>query len=319
MNPTIFKKLDKTYPYSLAEDVTGLKLLFVNVYFIGRPGDGNPWMLVDAGMQGSGNRIRKEAEYLFGKNNPPLCIVLTHGHFDHTGGLSELLKHWPETRIYAHPQEIPYLTGKSSYPYPDPNAGDGAMAYMSWMFPIKPVHLGEKVFPVAVKVSELEFVDWHLISTPGHSPGHLSLYREKDGVLIAGDAFTTTNQNSLSSVLTQKMEIHGPPAYFTINWEVAKTSLEKLSQLKLHAAGTGHGPPVFGNDLVIGLQQLLTRFDQEEMPREGHYVQHPVDLKEMEKDWAKPSSFQNATNLSKFAAFTLIGLGLIGLVRKMIK
>jgi glyoxylase-like metal-dependent hydrolase (beta-lactamase superfamily II) len=56
---------------------------------------------------------------------------------------------------------------------------------------------------------------WRWIPTPGHSPGHISLLRDSDRTIVAGDAFTTTKQESLVAALTQRAEIHGPPMYFT--------------------------------------------------------------------------------------------------------
>jgi glyoxylase-like metal-dependent hydrolase (beta-lactamase superfamily II) len=60
--------------------------------------------------------------------------------------------------------------------------------------------------------------EWRYMHTPGHTSGHISLFRNEDGVLLAGDAFVTTNQESLIAVMTQKKELHGPPKYFTYNW-----------------------------------------------------------------------------------------------------
>lgn len=47
------------------------------------------------------------------------------------------------------------------------------------------------------------------IHTPGHSPSHISLFREEDGCLIVGDAFVTVKQESLYKVLTQELELAG--------------------------------------------------------------------------------------------------------------
>jgi glyoxylase-like metal-dependent hydrolase (beta-lactamase superfamily II) len=49
-----------------------------------------------------------------------------------------------------------------------------------------------------------ELPDWAVIHTPGHTPGHLSLYRRRDGVLITGDAVVTVDLNSLLGVLFKR-------------------------------------------------------------------------------------------------------------------
>src|SRR5690606_35745135 len=120
-----------------------------------------------------------------GTSNPPEFILLTHGHFDHVGALESLLEDW-KVPVYAHALELPYLRGKSGYPPPDPAIGGGAMAYMSWAYPVKSVALGDKVMAIDADASLPGFPEWKVIHTPGHSPGHISLFRDTDKVLIAG-------------------------------------------------------------------------------------------------------------------------------------
>ena len=69
----------------------------------------------------------------FGHDSRPEAIFLTHGHFDHAGNASALSDLWG-VPIYAHPMELPYLTGRSDYPPPDPTVG-GAIAMMSRVLP----------------------------------------------------------------------------------------------------------------------------------------------------------------------------------------
>src|SRR5688572_6556377 len=102
--------------FEVAEGVYGLKDIFVNVYFIENKID-KTWVLIDTGLKGTHNKIKKMANELF-SGNKPSCIILTHGHFDHTGSLLKLATEW-QVPVYAHSLEMPYLTGKSSYPPPD--------------------------------------------------------------------------------------------------------------------------------------------------------------------------------------------------------
>ncbi|HEY8400123.1 MAG TPA: MBL fold metallo-hydrolase [Cytophagaceae bacterium] len=260
--------------YEVTPDITGLRILFTNVYFIGAPGPFNKWVLVDAGLQGSANRIKKTAEDLYGKGTKPEAIVLTHGHFDHVGALPELLKEW-DVPVYAHPLELPYLTGKSKYPPSDPGAGGGALSIFSWIFPIKPINISQHIKEIPSDgIPELP--GWKVINTPGHSPGHVSLFRERDRVLIAGDAFCTVNQSSLLAVMTQEKKVQGPPRYFTIDWQQAKESVERLSHLYPTVAATGHGIPMAGTVMQQELGILVDNFETIAIPQKGHYYKTPA-------------------------------------------
>ena len=259
-------------PYDVAPDVAGLKALFVNLFFIGTPGPGNPWVVVDAGLPGYAGQIKKKAKALFDPGATPDATVLTHGHFDHTGALKSLLKEWPDVSVYAHTLELPYLTGKSSYPPPDPAIGGGFMSYSSFMFPIGPDDFGDLVRPIPASGQISELPGWQVIHTPGHAPGHISLFRKEDRTLIAGDAFVTTNQNSAVAVATQKEEFHGPPAYFTCDWTAARQSVQTLADLNPLAVGTGHGVSVRGYELQIKLNHLADNFEEQSIPSQGRYM-----------------------------------------------
>ncbi|QKZ15092.1 MBL fold metallo-hydrolase [Spirosoma sp. KUDC1026] len=293
-------------PYDVTADVAGLKTLFVNVFFIGEPGPGNPWVLVDAGFFGYADSIRKKAEELFGAGTRPKAIVLTHGHADHVGSLKTLLETW-DVPVYAHPLELPYLQGKSSYPPPDPGIGGGGMAYMSWVFPIGPMDFGDKIKVIASNGQIPELPDWRVIHTPGHAPGHISLFRDRDRTLIAGDAFVTTNQNAITAVATQSEEFHGPPAYFTCDWEAAQKSVELLNNLNPKAAGTGHGVSVRGLDLELGLNRLAHDFKNLSIPSEGRYVKQPAITDETGiVDMPTPTSYNVARAIGVGMVLSLV-------------
>jgi glyoxylase-like metal-dependent hydrolase (beta-lactamase superfamily II) len=117
---------------------------------------------------------------------------------------------------------------------------------------------------------------WRWIHTPGHTPGHVSLFRETDRALIAGDAFTTTKQESATAVLRWQPEVHGPPAYFTPNWPSARSSVERLAALEPEWAGTGHGPSMRGAELRRQLRMLAFDFVHLAIPKRGRYVGRPV-------------------------------------------
>lgn len=255
----------------VAPGVFRLKILFVNVYFIESSGK---WAIIDAGLWGAAPTIIKTAEAQFGKEGAPEAIFLTHGHFDHIGAINNLMPHW-KVPIYAHPLEFPYLTGRSNYPPPDPTAGGGAMTAMSWMFPNNPIDIAEYLRVYASDTLP-GFPEWKIYHTPGHAPGHVSFFRESDRTLIAGDAFVTVKQESLSDVISQKQKVHGPPAYFTCDWVAAQVSVDFLTALNPEIAACGHGVPMHNPVLDLELKELALNFETLAVPARGRYVKQPA-------------------------------------------
>ncbi|WP_188208186.1 MBL fold metallo-hydrolase [Alkalibacillus aidingensis] len=253
-------------------DLYSYTIQIVNIILVGDP-ESDRFVLIDAGMPNSSEQIISEVEDRFGAKKRPEAIILTHGHFDHVGAIIELIEYW-DVPVYAHELEIPYLTGEKSYPEPDPSVEGGMVAKMSRLFPNEPVNLGNhvKALPEDGSVPELPKFKW--VHTPGHTPGHVSFYRENDGALIVGDAFVTVEQENLWDVITQRPDISGPPRYLTTDWEVAKKSVEKLEALKPTVAITGHGLPLTGEELTKNLRALVENFDQIAIPDHGKYLDH---------------------------------------------
>ena len=276
--------------FHVVSGVWGLRTAFANLYLVRNPdAPADPWVLVDAGVPGYSDRLLHSAENLFGSNNPPAAIVLTHGHFDHVGTLPQLLAAWPGVPVYAHPLELPYLTGRSSYPPPDPSVGGGAMSAMSFLYPKKPLDLGQRVQALPEDGSVPHLPGWRWVRTPGHSPGHVSLFREQDRILLAGDAFVTVQAESGLATLTQQQEISGPPAYFTTDWPNAARSVALLAELQPAVAATGHGIPMRGDALQQQLSELAEKFEELAVPRHGRYVPQPATADETGVTYLPPA------------------------------
>ena len=112
-----------------------------------------------------------------------------------------------------------------------------------------------------------ELPDWQLLQTPGHTPGHVSFFRVKDRTLLVGDAFCTTKPESFfEAALAQQTELHGPPAYFTSNWDQARASVQKLAALEPWVVAPGHGKPLSGDTVSDGLRKLAADFDRIAVP-----------------------------------------------------
>jgi glyoxylase-like metal-dependent hydrolase (beta-lactamase superfamily II) len=275
--------------YQVTQGVWGLKTLFVNVYIIAnRKGIADGWVLIDAGIKGYASQIIKMAEALFGDGTKPEAIILTHGHFDHTSGLEDLLKQW-DVPVYAHPLELPYLTGKSAYPPADPTVGGGLMSLLSWTFPTKPIDLGDRVQALDTSGDIEELPEWKTIHTPGHTPGHVSLFFKLNATLIAGDAFVTTKTESAMYAFTFAQKLSGPPKYITTDWAAAAQSVRKLYELEPRTVATGHGYTMRGRDLLVALKDLADNFEDIAIPEHGRYVQVPAMADENGVEYVPPA------------------------------
>jgi glyoxylase-like metal-dependent hydrolase (beta-lactamase superfamily II) len=250
---------------AIAPGLSGLKIAFVNVFGVATEGGG--WTLIDAGIPYTAARIKTWAEKTY--DRAPQAIVLTHGHFDHVSAAKELADEW-NVPIYAHTLEFPYLTGQKEYPAPNWAAGGGLQALLSPMYPRGPVDLGARLRALPGDGAELtlpELSGWTLLHTPGHTPGHVSFFRESDRTLLAGDAFCTTKPESFFDAnITQPPELHGPPSYFTQDWRAAGASVRKLAGLRPATVAPGHGRPLSGDGVAETLLRLAQQFEEIAVP-----------------------------------------------------
>lgn len=111
-------------------------------------------------------------ELLAEKNLEPVCILLTHCHFDHTYGVAELARTYG-IPVYAGKEEMftvettnPYICRSFGLPLPEE-------------FSMNLVSEGD-----AVEVGSLRF---EALDTPGHSKGGLCWLERNEKVLLSGD------------------------------------------------------------------------------------------------------------------------------------
>lgn len=255
----------------ITPDIYYHTIQIVNIVLIEK--DTGEFVLIDAGMPNSAGKIIALVEERYGEGAKPEALILTHGHFDHVGAAVDLVKEW-DIPVFAHRLEIPYLTGQESYPKPDGTVEGGAIAKMSPLFPHEPINLGAHIHLLPQDGSVPFLPDFQWVHTPGHTPGHVSFFREKDGALIAGDAFVTVKQDTLYKVITQEKEINGPPRYLTPDWGAAWNSVRILEALQPSVAITGHGKQMEGEELSHSLHKLVENFDTIAIPDHGKYTDH---------------------------------------------
>jgi len=253
-------------------DILELQFTIVNACVVGdSESKFNEWVLIDTGLENSAEFILKSTEKRFGAGSRPQAIILTHGHFDHVGSVIRLANFW-DVPVYIHHLEIPYITGKKDYPVVDVTANEGIVAKMSVTFPRTSINLGYRAVELPPDGSIPCMPGWKWLHTPGHTQGHISLFRQKDRVLIVGDAFCTTKHESFFSILTQKDQISGPPKYLTTNWEEAEESVKHLQDLKPMLAIPSHGKPLKGKELAHRLELLAQHFKDITKPEKCHLI-----------------------------------------------
>ena len=257
-------------------DLAYRRLTLVNVAFFGPAGAADRgWVLIDAGLPGSSEEIVAAAAHRFGVLSRPAAIILTHGHFDHVGTVAELAERW-DVPVHAHPLEHPYLNGTAAYPAPDARIGGGLMTLAAPLYPRGPVDVSGRLRALPADGTVPGMPGWRWLHTPGHSVGHVSLWRESDRVLLSADAVITTAQESAYAVAFARTELHGPPMYFTQDWPSARRSVEMLAALEPEFLLSGHGLAVMGEPMRDALHRLAREFDLIAHPKQPYYELHPA-------------------------------------------
>lgn len=305
--------VQRAMPLQMTEHIMCIPLLLAgvleltNVYFIDTLDGG--WVLVDTGVPGSAPRIRQAARQKYGAHRPPQAIILTHAHFDHIGAVRALLATWP-VPVFAHVQELPYLTGQAILPPLDPTVG-GLMATMAYLFPPSGTDIRPHVLPLPPDGTVPHLLGWQWLHTPGHTPGHIALWQSAERVLLAGDAVTTMNQERPGLAMSAVPEINGPPTYATSDWPAAEASVARLAALQPRTLAAGHGLPLSGPAVSSGLRDLATHFAERAVPEHGRYVGTPARFDATGDVVALPPPPPDPVPLL-VSATALVGLGGLG-------
>lgn len=180
-------------------------------------------VLVDSGIRNSYKKIKQVVSQI-----PIHSHVLTHAHADHQGSSDTICNEF-NIPLICHEKEVKRTeTGLVTLDYP---SNTNIIARFQQKYWAGQGHKVNKTIKEGDKIG-----NFTVIETPGHSSGHISLFREKDGVLIIGDVATNMN------LLTTVRGLHLPPNIFTTNQSENIKSLKKLTELKPRIICFGHGP-----------------------------------------------------------------------------
>jgi glyoxylase-like metal-dependent hydrolase (beta-lactamase superfamily II) len=248
----------------IASGVHWLPIRGVNVYFVR---SGGSLVLVDAGYPGSGTVIAEAARGLCGAAVRPASIVLTHGHPDHAGAAVGLAEEW-DAPVLVSPREMPFVDGTSLYPEPLVAWLRRALPARAMRALVRRSRLGDPVRPFDVEAGVPGLPEWRVVPTPGHTPGHVALFRPTDRTLLCGDAILTIAWSSrlggggpgwLLDLARGTRCLSGPPTIFTCDWRDAAASVAELASLEPWVLATGHGRPICGAEVAPSLHAFATR------------------------------------------------------------
>ena len=226
----------------VAPGVEWVPLSIVNAYLLDAPQSGgrSGFVLVDTGLPNTAPQLLEAVRGRYGAEAEPLAIVLTHGHGDHVGGLTTL---YPDVPIYAHPAELPFLTGERQYPPPQ----GGPLAFVMRLMPNRGPNLRGRVRPLPEGGAVPFLPEWRWLPTPGHTPGHISLFREEDRTLIAGDAVSTAA--SMLPFPARPPQVTPPLPMMTPDPATQAQTQRALADLNPGLLAAGHGTPMRGLEM----------------------------------------------------------------------
>ncbi len=254
-------------------DILLLDLTKVSAFLVGDPLKRDGWALVDTGPEEAADFIVETARERFGQKSRPNAIILLHGHLAHAGAAMKLADFW-NVPVYMHQLEMPYVTALVDYPTPDP-AVDEVLSDKLSDPSNEGINLSFHAVPLPLDRSVPGMPGWEWVHTPGHTIGHVSLFRPGDRTLISGDAFSSSREDTLFSFTSRKQRQTGDAGYATIDWNAARNSIRRLLDLKPSLAIPSHGKPLRGEELSRRLETLLDQMNGMVKPDPGLYADEP--------------------------------------------
>ena len=179
-------------------------------------------VLIDTGFPGQIEDLHVAMDKVGVSFDKLKVVILTHQDIDHIGSLPEILQNCRSNiKVYAHELDKPYIQGDL------PLLKDGHIRN-----PPK-----GKVDDTLIDGQELPYCGGiRVIHTPGHTPGHISLYLRQSKTLVAGDSMYSVN-GTLGGV-------HVPT---TLDIKAARQSLKKYLDLDIESVVCYHGGLSKGN------------------------------------------------------------------------
>lgn len=223
----------------------GVEMLELEMNFAGTPSAIHPTViydedhaiLVDTGMPGHQEAIRAAMEQAGIPWQHLSAVILTHQDIDHIGSIRDVLGAATKPlNVYAHADDMPYIEGDLPPIKMNPERVQQMLARLPEEVreQVASVFLNPPTAKVTKTVVDGEMLPFcggiEVIFTPGHTPGHISLYHRPTKTLITGDATVSENGKVL-----------GPNPHATPDMEQALASLKKFTNFDIQSMICYHG------------------------------------------------------------------------------
>lgn len=184
--------------------------------------------LIDAGMVGSRLMLERYLRRIGRRLDELDRIICTHGHPDHIGGLTELVRGCGEVAVLIHPDELAglRLSLREALARTENRAvRRGRMIHYLTRAPADPTPIEDgTVLPILGGL--------RVVHTPGHTPGSICLYAERLRLLFTGDVL---------QVIRGRLTYAS--ALFSHDHLAAQASVERLARLDVDTIALSHYPP----------------------------------------------------------------------------
>lgn len=199
--------------------------------------DDNEMVLIDSGHPGYVNTIEEIAENNDVDIKRLTKIIITHHDYDHMGSLAEFKRKYPKVQVLASKEDEPYINGNEKSLRLQQAEGifetltDKEKRHALYFHKMLE---GVENCDVDITVQDKDYFDIcggiEIVSTPGHMPGHISVYHKGSKSLITGDALVVEDGELAPAV----------PKY-TLDIEESKRSIKKLLDYDIDRIICYHG------------------------------------------------------------------------------
>ncbi|MGX6450047.1 MBL fold metallo-hydrolase, partial [Patulibacter sp. S7RM1-6] len=210
----------------------GGPLRTMNAYLLEEP-DGSGVTVFDAGERGMAGAILRAAT----RHGGLVRVVLGHGDTDHRGAAPALAA--AGAPVLCHPDAVPHAEGRGGRDYWRPDLLTPAVRRFHGL-----MHRVWDGGPVAISGTVREgdeVAGFRVVELPGHAPGLIGLWRERDRVALVSDAFYMTD------MWGRPQDAALPLRAYNHDTERARASLRRLAALDPAVAWPGHLGPLTGD------------------------------------------------------------------------